>query len=87
MLEANLTKGSHHILVQGFEHTKKLMLMLMLKLMLKLILMSMLMLRVLIQSEHSMPGSILRLMYGSDLTLYSLTLLKVQASVMGPHVN
>ena len=83
MLDANLTKGSHHILVQRFEYKVKLILMLMLKLML----MSMLMLRALIQSEHSMPGSILRLMYGSDLTLYSLTLLKVQASVMGPHVS
>ena len=44
MLETNLTKGSHHILVQRFEYKKKLMLMLMLKLML----MSMLMLRFLI---------------------------------------
>ena len=46
MLETNLTKGSHHILVQRFEYKKKLMLMLMLKLMLMLmlILMTMLML-------------------------------------------
>ena len=44
MLETNLTKGSHHKLVQTFEHKKKLMLMLMLKSML----ISMLMFRLLI---------------------------------------
>ena len=44
MLETNLIKGSHHILVQRFEYKKKLMLMLMLKVMLKLMVILMLML-------------------------------------------